>query len=673
MPNLSQINPASIKGWLPGRPFVLLFFTNILIVALFACLRALFLLMNFQRISGASLFDIATAFGIGYRFDQAVAMYLLSVPILIIPWLSLNKSMIRHFVAGFLTAVISLSLLISLSDIRFFSYFDSHLNFLATEYLDEGPTAWNLIFSDKWAFWFIALWLLVSVGLWASLKAMFSRLSSLPHRYSWTNQIIWFLIASSLVVIGIRGRVGLSPINWGMAYFSDSPFVNELALNGVFTLGRTMAETNGDPRLSYLDESERFAFVQREQALATARSMLWQNGQEWLDSNSVRRHSRSGPGPLNYQPNVIIVVMESWAGMNTGTLGETRNLTPNFDTVAAQGLLFTQCFASGIRTSFGLGATLCSFPSLPGRAIMKRYDARHPFVSLPEILAQRGYTNCFAYGGDPVFDNIEGFFREQGIERFYDNEFFGRENDFSKWGIPDHVLFDKSGALIDSLTRPFSLTILTLSNHEPWELPDSSVRRYSDDSDSSKIFNSMIYADWALGRLIDSLKARSVYDSTILVFVSDHNRLVDSRYLIVPNTFHIPLLFLAPPELLEKSRMSDFVCSQTDILPTVMGLLGGDYIHQSWGRDLLNISDGDSGYAIVNRHDRIGYIDRSYFYFETEALHPKLIDRATMQLIPDTSTGFRDLFDSRQRRLRHYMQAADQLTIPVTALRADRY
>jgi len=34
-------------------------------------------------------------------------------------------------------------------------------------------------------------------------------------------------------------------------------------------------------------------------------------------------------------------------------------------------------------------------------------------------------------------------------------------------------------------------------------------------------------------------------------------------------------------------------------VPTIMGRLGGDVLHQCWGRDLLNLPEGDKGFGVI--------------------------------------------------------------------------
>ncbi|HVP07048.1 MAG TPA: LTA synthase family protein, partial [Candidatus Acidoferrum sp.] len=483
-------------------------------------------------------------------------------------------------------------------------------------------------------------------------------------RRTWFSHIVLFVIFLAMTFIGIRGRTALSPINWGIAYVSQNHFLNQLGLNGVYMLGRAFSEEGNDCRLSYLPESSRYKFVDFKNGLDTVRTMLYQQGDRWLQPDtSILRLTRQPDRGYGFKPNIVVVLMESWSGRNTGALGSPRNLTPHFDSLAQHGILFTRFYATGTRTNYGMPGVLCSFPSLPGRSVMTRYNARYPFVALSEILHDRGYSNGFAYGGDLVFDNAVGFFRTKRFDRFYGDSYFGKQNVLAKWGVPDHIVFHRVVGMVDSLPRPFQMTILTLSNHEPFDLPDSSVQRYKNADDTSQIFNSQIYADFALGKFIAEFKKHPSFDSTIFVFTADHAKFRGGTLAIDPKDFYVPLLIYSPHLIGDSGRRVDKVGGQTDILPTLMGLLGGDYTHASWGRNLLNLPASDSGFTTMNVAERIACMEGDYFYLEELGVSSSLYFWQGINEPPKLITKEQpEEYHRLQRRLRDYMQVAEQLT-----------
>ncbi|MDH4158480.1 MAG: sulfatase-like hydrolase/transferase, partial [candidate division Zixibacteria bacterium] len=578
MPRPAQLRTPILHHLLPSRPFLFILVLYILGLLLFAAGRLLFLFSFTGQWADVALLDILRAFLIGLRFDQIIVFYILTPVLLFVPWFKLKSGAVRKWTLLYLTALFSFCIFLTLADIRFYAYFTSHLNFLALDYLDEGPTAWNLILADPKFFLFIGLWAVVSVLFFFLLTKILKTTHVFFERRSWLNHVAYFLVFAALFALGIRGRTGMAAISWSNAYVSQHPFVNQLPLNGIYTLAQSLYEKDNDPRLIYRSDAERgFALVDFGEGLRFVQEMLYQEGDEWLEPEaSLLRQVRQEKSALGYKPNIVMVVMESWSGQHTSCLGAPNDLTPHFDSLASGGILFTDFYGTGIRSNYGLGGILCGFPSLPGRAIMKRYQAAHPFITLPEILHERGYYNAFVYGGDPAFDNMEGFFTSKGFDRFYGDTYFGQDRYFSKWGIPDHVLFDLAVPLIDSLARPFQATIFTLSHHAPFDLPDSSIQRFSDNSLQSRIYNTQLYADYSVGSFVDKFRGKPVFDSTIFVFVSDHADLNSGPYMMNLFNFHIPLLIYAPGIIGTEGMLRRTVASQTDIIPTLMHLLGAD-------------------------------------------------------------------------------------------------
>ncbi len=635
---------------------------------LFSLARLLFVATFSDAMSNVPLTEILLACAVGLRFDQVVVLYLALIPLLVLPWLPSDNCWVRRITVGWFTTLYSLAFLVLLVDIRFFNYFGAHLNFLALEYLHSTAIVWHLVVTEPKFVPYLILWFALTMIIGWVIRLYYMKTSPIPSRFSLPVQCLWMFIALALVVLGIRGRTDRSPIDWSVAYFSQNPTVNQLGLNGVFTLTRAFLEEGRDLRLVYLPENRRFPLIDTRSALDTARTMLQTiNDTFAVADSSVRRLTTYAAPGLAYHPNVILVIMESWSGRNTGALGSRRGLTPCFDSLAAHGMLFTDFYANGVRTNYGLSAVLCSFPSLPGRPILGRYNAKHPFITLPEIFASLGYANVFAYGGDLVFDNMEGFFTTKGYSRMLGEQWFGAENGFAKWGVPDHIVFDRLTRLTDSLPRPFNLTILTLSNHEPFALPDSSLRKFPGNDDTSRVFNAQIYADFALGKFIETMRTRPVFDSTLFVFVADHAR-IDPHYdpTSVLN-FHIPLLLYGPGVIGSDGRRIGRVGAQVDILPTLLGLIGVEKVTQeSWGRNLLDPSLTDSGYATVSNFDRIALIEK---YLEYREVLGGLSSLIALPLGPGKPVELRSVnpvdYLRMQGRLRYFMQAAEQSATPL--------
>jgi phosphoglycerol transferase MdoB-like AlkP superfamily enzyme len=112
----------------------------------------------------------------------------------------------------------------------------------------------------------------------------------------------------------------------------------------------------------------------------------------------------------------------------------------------------------------------------------------------------------------------------------------------------------------------------------------------------------MKYADWALGEFFDDIRDAPFYRDTLFVLLGDHGfgtnqQLPVNAIDLLP--FHVPLLLIGEGLQHTWGAQRDTVASQVDVVPTIMGLLGTDYQHQCWGRDLFNLPEGDAGYALI--------------------------------------------------------------------------
>jgi phosphoglycerol transferase MdoB-like AlkP superfamily enzyme len=355
--------------------------------------------------------------------------------------------------------------------------------------------------------------------------------------------------------------------------------------------------------------------------------------------------------------------MESWSADRIGALGSNDGVSPEFDRLCRDGILFTKFYANGIRTNRGIPAILCSFASPPGRSIMKRYSADYPFESLAQVLNRFDYQSIFAYGGDVEFDNIRGFLKSLGYNEFYSEDNFSSEQILGKWGIPDHLLFNRMVTEIDSFKRPFNLTILGLSFHEPYLIPDNRFTFYGDTIPDADRLNCFYYTDWALGNFIDSIRNLPISDSTIFVITADHCPHQSTASPIDPVNFHIPLLIHAPGLNGEGDYIVDKTGSQVDIIPTLINYMGlnADYI--GWGRNLIDLEETDPGYAVLITDRRWSLIQDTLLYInlvDTDNMFFNLNDPDYLQ--NNLLNNYKQQSENFEQRLNSYIQMSYKLS-----------
>lgn len=173
------------------------------------------------------------------------------------------------------------------------------------------------------------------------------------------------------------------------------------------------------------------------------------------------------------------------------------------------------------------------------------------------------------YGGDLNFTNQASFMYSTGWEKLIWQKDMQLDAPTSKWGYADDVVVDLFGDEVEALGReeqPFLAGLLTLSSHEPFEVP---FAKFDD-----KLLNAMAFSDAQIGRLIDRLRESPVWDNLLVVLVADHGYPYpyDLAYN-APLRHRIPMIWLGGA-LATASRTVDTYASQIDICATLLAQMG---------------------------------------------------------------------------------------------------
>jgi len=287
------------------------------------------------------------------------------------------------------------------------------------------------------------------------------------------------------------------------------------------------------------------------------------------------------------RPHVVLLVMESQRAIDIGALGGRHGVSPQFDRLSKEGVLFTNFHANGIQTTRAVISLLFGrMPRFDSNAI----QAEQPVVQmkgLPSMFAARGYHTAYLHNGELSFENQGPFFAANGFQTVEGEKALEAHHPDAQrmsWGIHDEYLYDRAAGWLaerDAEQKPAFLTLFTISNHHPWTVPDHFQRPPVDvsDVDHRKFLTAFAYADHALGGFVDDLRARGLADKTILIVTADTSRAMgehDDNFSVVTNLHRenvaVPLLILADGRL--TPQRIDAVGSQVDVLPTVAQLLG---------------------------------------------------------------------------------------------------
>lgn len=558
-------------------------------LVLFTTQRLLFFTYHYKQISEASISDQCWLFIKGIRLDLSMSGYFLLVPILllIIQWFTPKKSILLDKIVSIYTIIlVVVVVLIGIIDLSIYKEWGTKINSRAIEFLLLSPGE-AIASSTSSPVVFSSIIFIVQIILFVWLYIRYFK-----FEYDQKLHLFWrFTLLPVFAFIGVmmmRGGLQLAPINQSAAYFSKYTSVNHASLNTEWNLMHSVIE-------NHFSNANPYAFMDTNEATRVVDSLYNAHNN---DTSSILKTAK---------PNIVFVVLESFTSDVVEHFGGEIGVCPNLSKLADEGLSFTNVYASGDRTDKGIIAILSGFPSQAVRTIIQQPDKFEKLPSLPKTLSNNGYSTTFFYGGESEFANFKSYLVSTGIEKIIDKNDFSANQMNSKWGAHDGYLFEKSLYDLKKQKEPFFSVILTLSSHEPFEIPVSTP--YTGEDLPSKFRKAAHYTDQCIGEFIENAKKETWYKNTLFVFVADHGHRLPKEYekAYDVHKFRIPLLFYG--EVLKdeyKAKKITSIGSQTDISKTILSQLNIADSTYKWSKNLL---DNSTGFAFYSYDNGIGWVD----------------------------------------------------------------
>jgi phosphoglycerol transferase MdoB-like AlkP superfamily enzyme len=552
--------------------------------AVLAWVAALFLVISLLTRLGLLVFEAEPAnfapvralslLAIGLVYDLAAASYWLVPFALVAGWFPagrIGRKAHAWTVSALVLAAIFVMLCTAFAEFVFWNEFSSRFNFIAVDYLIyTRETLGNLHESFPLGLMFggtaavtIACYLVVRKPVW---RAAAAEAGSFSQRFV-TGLVILALPAASFFILGDGPREAL-----------PSASARELAGNGYYEFGRAFRSNDLDYQTFYRTVADGDAERQLRQEFAEARSTaVFTNGAHPVERRIM---APGAPKPLN----VVLVSIESLGSDYVESFGGRPGLTPNLDRLAAEGLRFTNLYATGTRTVRGLEALSLSVPPTPGHAVPVRKNNKG-FQTLGGVFKDQGYEPLYIYGGYSYFDNMNDFFGGNGYT-VVDRTSLAR-SDISHetiWGVADEDLFKMVVREMDARAaagKKVFAHVMTTSNHRPYTYPEGRI----DIPSKTGRAGAVKYTDWAIGNFMKEASTRPWFKDTLFVFVADHTSNGRGRTDLPPENYRIPLIVYAPDVI--EPRTVDTVASQIDVGPTILALLNVSYTSRFFGHDIL--------------------------------------------------------------------------------------
>jgi phosphoglycerol transferase MdoB-like AlkP superfamily enzyme len=560
-------------------------------MAFFFFARIFFISFQYSISLKSGLGEIAGTFLHGSRLDLSTTGYYLLLPVfLAIPWIWFNGNWYKIFMRWYTYCLIIFSSAIIVADANLYSYWGFRMDYTPVFYLKTPGEAMASVSTLKAVLFFVTIILISSLFIFAYNKFIDKLFNNQERIRKWWYSVLFLMVLWGALIIPIRGGFGVAPINAGSVYFSKKMFLNHAAINAIWNVG-TSAVTQKPVKNPY-------EFTDLSSAVSIVDSLLVSEGSPQQVLNSKR-------------PDILLIVLESFSGYLIGPMGGDSLVTPNFNRYIKEGIFFSDFYASGTRTDKAMPAIIDGYPAQPAQSIIKEPKKSQTLPNMVKILVENGYNSAFWYGGEINFANFNSFVIGSGFQSIISKSNFSPENYNSKWGVHDHILFNVLKDSMKNIKEPFLKVILTLSSHEPFDVPMKPY--FTDDDYMTKYKNSVYYADKSLGEFIDWAKETDWWKNTLVIMVADHGARISQDMLnYSAEIFKIPMLWMGGA-LSEKGIRINKPGSQVDIPVTLLNQLGlkGDF---RFSRDLLS-PDSDSfafytfneGFSFITKSSRVIY------------------------------------------------------------------
>lgn len=560
--------------------------------------KVLFILANLCNDGAVSVADCLNIILHGLRLDLAVGGYLTAIPaLLLIASLFVSgravgwwKMVWRAFIAIFAVVyVLAIGANIALYPYWGFPLDTTPVFYITSSFGDAmaSITWWQMLLAVL--MWCIGVCAVVfGFNRCVRTDSLFSSARSNMQKAALS---LVLLVLSALLFIPIRGGFSVASNNTGSVYFCDDMRLNHAAVNPVFSFL--------EDALHQDDFSSKYRFMSDDEAQCIFDSLSCTSLREYGDSSMMLTRTRD--------VNVVMVILESFSKYIMADGGRESGIVPNIDSLATEGLYFSNFYANSFRTDRGLMSILSGFPAQPTMSLMKLSNKTNNLYSIARSLRRNGYITEYYYGGDANFTNMRSYLMQTGFMNVIAEEDFPKELSVGKWGVNDEHVFERAYRDIkkEKGEKPYFKVIQTLSSHEPCIVPYESGLQ----NDAQ---NAFAYTDHFLGCFVDSLKSLPSWNNTLLILVADHLGAYPASDNYALWRYQIPLIMLGG--VVPEARTIHTIGMQVDIPATLLSLLRIDHSEFTFSKDMFDASAPH--FAFFDSPDMMGMVtaDNSVIY-----------------------------------------------------------
>ncbi len=301
------------------------------------------------------VFELLPAFWLGLKYDLRWISFIL-FPIAIFsvyPKFSpFHSERLKKFWTIYLGIVTLLVLFFYGADFGQFAYINARLNADALIFAEDPQESLQMVWQSYPVVWIlIGLFGAVLMVIW-----MFRRThvgvegkNINVHKFEYRRR--WHLAGLLLLGWFMYGFLTARPLNFFRAFNLNDEFKSNLALNPLQNFFTTLRFRDPDYNTRAKEYYPRMVdFLNLENGVTK--------------SKNYTRLIHPGSKALESQPNIVLVICESFSMYKSSMSGNPLNSTPYFDGLTKNGIFFERCFSPTFGTARGVFATLTGIPDV---------------------------------------------------------------------------------------------------------------------------------------------------------------------------------------------------------------------------------------------------------------------------------------------------------------------
>ena len=585
-------------------PGILALISNLLLVFVaYMATRIAFLLENYSTyehvFSSPKLWDI---FWGGVYFDASAIAYTNALYILLVllPCHLKECTGWQRFCKWLFILINGLGLATNLGDAVYFQYTARRTTIAFFSEFGADDKLGSIVGLEFVRHWYLVLLFVALIALlWYCYLA--PQFRTQPRKRYYTTQTLSLLVAAFLCWAGMRGGFWDNrPIKISTAnQFIDRPNDASLILNTPFSLFRTIGKN------SYINPGYYQSSEELERIFTPIHSPLTPNPSS-LTSN---------PSPLTPKKNIVVIFLESFGREYVGSLNREvlpgyQGYTPFLDSLMNKAVSFQYTYANGRASVDAMPSALSGLPMFVESFVAASHATNH-LGGMAACLDSLGYETAFFHGAPASSLGFQGFTRSTGFQECLSQEDFeadkrtnGPADSDNWWGIWDEPFLQYFRMKMSDMKQPFMTALFTLSSHHPFHVPEQYKTKFPEEE--MPIHKCIRYTDHALKRFFEEASKEPWFKNTVFVMTGDHTNMSNHpEYKSSINQFSTSIIIYdASGDLTPGIRKG--IAQQTDILPTILNLVGYDKPYMAFGCDLLNTPAEDTW--------AINYLDGIYQY-----------------------------------------------------------